>query len=93
MRCLVPPAVSTPSSSVLTPNSSLMRHPDRGAGFYHSKRERFGRASLVETGRRARFPLAEKQHLAQALLMQVVCTSTRPGTAASCQSATSESLC
>lgn len=45
------PAVSTPSSSVLTPNSSLMRHPDRGAGFYHSKRERFGRASLVETGR------------------------------------------
>ncbi len=36
---------------MLTPNSSLMRHPDRGAGFYHKKRERFGRASLVETGR------------------------------------------
>ena len=50
-QAVVSAAASTPSSSVLTPNSSLMRHPDRGAGFYHKKRERFGRASLVETGR------------------------------------------
>lgn len=50
-HALATAAASTPSSSVLTPNSSLMRHPDRGAGFYHKKRERFGRASLIETGR------------------------------------------
>lgn len=41
----------TQSSSVVTPGSSLMRHPDRGAGFYYQKRERYGRASLIETGR------------------------------------------
>ena len=39
------------SSGMHTPSSSLMRHPDRGAGFYRQKRERHGRASLVETGR------------------------------------------
>ncbi|EIE26204.1 E set domain-containing protein [Coccomyxa subellipsoidea C-169] len=41
------------TSSALTPGSSLMRHPDRGTGFYFQKRERYGRASLVETGRHA----------------------------------------
>ncbi|BDA50813.1 probable inward rectifier potassium channel 2 [Coccomyxa sp. Obi] len=41
------------ASSSLTPVSSLMRHPDRGAGFYYQRRERYGRASLVETGRHA----------------------------------------
>ncbi len=45
------PCADTSSSHALTPSSSLMRHPDRGAGFYHTKRERHGRASLVETGR------------------------------------------
>jgi hypothetical protein len=44
------------SSGVPTPSSSLMRHPDRGAGFYRQKRERYGRASLIETGRRAAHP-------------------------------------
>ena len=80
-------AVSTPSSSVLTPNSSLMRHPDRGAGFYHSKRERFGRAGLVETGRYAVL-LLTTSHSAESLLMLVMCTGTGPSTAASGCSAT-----
>ena len=39
------------TSSAITPGSSLMRHPDRGAGYYFQRRERYGRASLVETGR------------------------------------------
>jgi hypothetical protein len=47
------------SSQVHTPGSSLMRHPDRGTGFYHQKRERYGRASLLETGRSDTSPRPE----------------------------------
>ena len=31
--------------------NDLRHHPDRGAGFYEYSRERYSRASLVETGR------------------------------------------
>lgn len=34
--------------------NDIRHHPDRGAGYYEYSRERYSRASLVETGRYAR---------------------------------------
>lgn len=50
-QCSMLLAGDSGTSSAITPGSSLMRHPDRGAGYYFQRRERYGRASLVETGR------------------------------------------